>query len=567
MPLPAEENDVLSQSDAQRARELANEYASRRMEALRLYEPTEIQNRFHSCTAKQCIFQAGNQVGKSLAAFVELSRAVTGQDPHDKYPKENGIGIVVGWDESHIGVVIHKYLFRRGAFKLIRDKVTGDWRAWKPWLPEDKARIKETKDAPPLIPKRYIKDIAWESKRENIFSEVKFTNGWILYARSSRGEPMAGIQADIVLFDEDLQRPEWFNEMMGRLLMRNGKLRWSALPLSKNDALVNLVERANEEAANENPEAVAIRATVFDNPFMTEEARNDAIKSWKAMGEDVYRQRALGELVTDSHLMYPKFSIHQHDAIKTGPLATPVQKIITENNGVPPADWCRYLAIDPGHSTCAVTFFAVPPPTVGDQVVCYDELYLRQCDAQMLAKKVHEKIQFTPIQEFIIDMHGARLTSIGSGISPYVQYKNAFRELGLASIATGSDFRAGSDDIAGRESLLRAYLEPDNDGNPRLLFVIKNVPNTVREFQRFKKKITQGIVQEDGERRRGKTHAVETVEYAIARGMRWHKPPVGAGSESVYQRFLANKKRFSNRLRGPGGLSSGVISLGPIGCD
>ena len=89
-------------------RQLHVEKAKRESEALRLYEPLPFQDKYHACNAKEALIQAGNQVGKSLCAFVEDARAATGQDPYGKYPKENGIMVCLGMDEGHIGRTIHK---------------------------------------------------------------------------------------------------------------------------------------------------------------------------------------------------------------------------------------------------------------------------------------------------------------------------------------------------------------------------------------------------------------------------------------------------------------------------
>src|SRR3972149_1588114 len=72
----------------------------------------------------------------SLAHFVEIARALTGQDPYGKYPKRDGLAVCVAYGERHIGTVIHRYLFRWGAFKMIRDLGSGDWRTYRPWPAE-----------------------------------------------------------------------------------------------------------------------------------------------------------------------------------------------------------------------------------------------------------------------------------------------------------------------------------------------------------------------------------------------------------------------------------------------
>lgn len=485
------------------------ELAKRRIEALRLYEPSPFQERFHSCDAKEALIQAGNQVGKSMAAFAEDARAATGQDPYGKYPKENGVMVCLGMDEAHIGRVIHKYLFRAGAFRIIRDEKTHEWRSWKPWLPEDMARKDQTKPAPPLIPRRYIKRIAWRKRAQHVFDQVELHNGWVIYAMSSKGEPGQGFQADLVHIDEDLERPEWYDEMIARLTMRDGKLRWSALPHAKNDAMVNLVTRAEDEAHDERPSTVVIRATVFDNPYMPATAREENIKRWKAKGDDEYRKRALGEMVIDSVLMYPTFNRDLHSVFRPSDPNWTVGKLLSATGGDPPDDWCRYMVVDPGYTVCAVTFWAVPPPEVGDHAVCYDELYMQHCTAAMFGTEVEKRAKNRRFEDFIIDAHGGRLRSIESGITPREQYSKELERRGVVCERSGSGFRDGCDNIESREEALRLCLSVRPEGTPKFLINPERCPNTVREFQRFKRKVVGGVVQDEGNRRMP-CHAVET---------------------------------------------------------
>ena len=180
-------NSGVTEQQKREMRQLYAERSRRRLEALRLYEPLPFQERFHACHSKEVLIQAGNQVGKSLCAFVEDARAATGQDPHGKYPKENGVMVCLGMDEGHIGRVIHKYLFRAGSFKIIRDAATGEWRCWKQWVKDDWARKDEAKPAPPLIPPRMIKNFAWKKRAQHVFEVCELKNGWTIYAMGSKG--------------------------------------------------------------------------------------------------------------------------------------------------------------------------------------------------------------------------------------------------------------------------------------------------------------------------------------------------------------------------------------------
>jgi len=198
---------------------------------------------------------------------------------------------------------------------------------------------------------------------------------------------------------------------------------------------------------------------------MPEQVKRENIKRWQAKGDDEYRKRALGEMVTDSILMYPSFAKDIHGAIKFEDPRTEVQKILTENDGIPPREWCRYMVVDPGHAVCAVTFWTVPPDSLGDYKICYDELYIQQCTAVKFAEAAKQKVGDMQFQSFIIDAHGGRLREIGSGVLPRTQYTNELAQRGVVSIETGSRFRSGSDDVPGREMRLRDWLRIRGDGN------------------------------------------------------------------------------------------------------
>jgi hypothetical protein len=547
----------------------AMELQSRSEEALALYEPTPFQEAFHACPSRERLIQAGNQVGKSLAAFVEVARALTGQDPHNKYPTTDGVAICLGIDEKHIGRVIHKYLFRKGAFRIIRDKATRKWRAWKPWIPEDAERRAETRPAPPLIPERFIKKWAMTKAAKHIFETCEFHNGWVLHAYSSNSEPAGGFQADLAHIDEDIMRPDWYDELIARLSMRNGKLIWSALPLAKNDALCNVIERAEDEASSDKPTTSVFRASIFDNPYMPEEAKQENIKRWRAKGDDEYRKRALGELVVDSILMYPTFSKTHHSCIKAEDPRLEIQRILTDRNGTPPDDWTRYMIVDPGHTVCAALFFATPPPELGDFRVCYDELYIQQADAKLLGIGAKSKCGEDHFEDFIIDMHGGRIREIGSGELPVRQYERHLADNQVICEKRGSRFLAGCDDVESREGSLREWLMTRRDGTTKFLINPARCPHTCREMSRFKKLTTTvggQLVPTDKGNRKANTHCCECLEYGAAHGLDFVPHKSRAIALSPFQRRLAARvERKKIRLAKSWNGSEKTITLGPQG--
>jgi hypothetical protein len=508
--------------------------------------------------------QKGQQTGGSIALFAELARAVTGQDPHGKYPERDGVAVVLGMSIDHIGINIHPYLFQSARFKIIRDEASGDWRTFRPWEPADAARVKEALEAPPLIPERYIKNIAWISRGENQFSYVEFTTGWKLHAMGSQGVPKAGFQADLVCIDEDLEKPNWYQEMIARLLMRSGKLRWAALPYGHNDAILNLMEMAEDQEGDPEPNVVTVRATIWDNPYMPPKDRDDTIKAWQKEGDDVYQMRAFGK-VTLGHLMYPTFhkdvhGIPRHEGIG------PAYDILMKNNGKPPADWCRYMIVDPGHTICAVMFFAVPPPELGDFVFAYKELYIPDCDAVKFGRLVSQSgAADEQIEAFIIDMHGARLRDIGGGEQPIVQYSRQLEKHNIRSNATGFNFWPGVDKEASRATKLREWLTIREDGTVKFQVCTALCPNLVMNFQRYKRlKSSDGVVL-DKPNTRTPNHAAACAEYAAGHGLPYIRPKTSVVQpRSVAEQIKALRGEM-DRLLGQSGKKRDYVNLGPTG--
>lgn len=490
------------------------------MEALRLYEPLPFQEAYHTSRYRETILMKATRAGGSLAGFVEDARAALGCDPHDKYPKRDGIIVCVGYGEGHIGRVIHKFLFRPGAFTIIKDEETGEYRTFRPWARDkefegkygDAGRESESEPAPPLIPaRRLASKIAWARRSHYVFSRADLDTGWVIYAANSAGDPnqFQGFNVNLYHIDEDIEHPGWYREATSRTQMVEGLLRWTAMPHQRNQELAELVRRAKEQEGEPGQISKLLEATMYDNPYMPQKAKEENARIWMSMGEDVYKQRALGQLVNDSVRMYPTFGTRIHDYnVQSGAVAN----ILKERNGQVPEGWCRYMVVDPGHAVCAVAFFAVPPESLGDHVYLYDELYIKQASAKMFGDGVKEKAQDFPFQSFIIDAHGGRLTDFGSGIQPREQYSEELRQRQVGSVETGYNFISGSDVVAGRETALRSWLQIRPDGTTKLLVNSQACPNYCREMEGFMKKfVDQGgvrVVVDEGNRRHA-THLVE----------------------------------------------------------
>jgi hypothetical protein len=551
---------------------VANEIAQRRLESLNLYVPQPTQEEFHKCNAPECMLMGGNRGGKSLAAFVEVARAVQGKDPYGKYPLRDGKLAIVGYKAFNIGNVIYPYLFKAGAFKIIRDTETQLWRVYRPWVPQDKAREKEAKPAPPLIPPRMIEKIVWKDRAKQVFSNVYLKSGWEIMAFSSRAKPEQGFQLDCCLIDEDILDPSWYEEAAGRLIDRSGRLLWSALPHDENDCMARFAERAesqeeSHERGGTKPTTVVFRISMESNPYLPEEAKKAAVAGWKSMGDDVYRKRALGEMVTDSVLMYPMWKRGLHDIQGyAGQLAGEADQYLKDRNV--PSSWCRRLAVDPGHETAAAVLIATPPS--GKWHLVYDEIYIHQCDARKIAFALARKTAGDWFQSFIIDSHGGNLTSIDTGIAPREAYEREMKKEDVQCVETKHRFIPGCSVIAYREEVMRGMLSVGGSGSPQLIFDFDRCPNLDREMRRFRKKKVNGNVTDTGNRR-SNTHAVECMEYLSAYLTDTRQPYVAPkgrrrvetpGQRRVRQ--FKERKRLRQEAANPFGFTSTII-LGPTG--
>lgn len=545
--LPPQDGMTQYQRDA--LKELQSEIRDRKLESLRLYRPNANQEAIHACTASEILVIGGNRSGKSLSTFVEDARCVTNQDPYGKYPKE-GILVIVGKDWKHIGLVVVPMLFRAGAFKIIRDESTGDWRAYNPVT--DEHRKGETKPAPPLIPPRLVKAQSWVLKSANYMQYCKLHTGWEIHFFSSEGEPVQGFQCDRAHVDEDINNENWVPELQARLVDRKGVFTWSAMPHSTNNALLGLKERADssEQALGDKSIIRQFKLRMLDNPYLDSAEKAKSIERWAALGEDVLRMRAEGDFITDSVLVYPNFDMRIHGMERS-----------ELPNGQVPREWCRYAVVDPGHAVTAVLFCAVPPNE--EYWLCYDQLYLRQCNATVFGEEFTKKVRDWQFYAFLIDAHGGRLRDIGSGRLPVEQYTEQLIKNGVRSQVTGASFLAGCDDIIARTESTRTALHIRPTGTPQLRILRGACPDLEREIKRYRKLVNYvagTAIVTDRPNTKGEVHLCQCLEYICAYRPHYHAPPLQNGEqEPWWVKWQSDRKK---RL-GEGGPA--YVFLGPQG--
>lgn len=553
------------------------ELSGRRCEALNLFRPLPSQIPFFRCDAREVLGRGGNRSGKSTVAAIRFAALATdrplytteGDRIEMRRPSQKNRSLtmwVIGLGQDHIGQTLYRLLFRPGVFKIIRDLETKQWRAYRPWDASDESRSSEVKPAPPLIPARYCnpKSWTWENKAARVFQQVEIWNPEtkeqlaMIYAFTSSGDVKAGDPVDEIWIDERIKYPSYYAEWQARLLDRQGRLVWSSWPDITNNALVNLTRRAEKEAESSNP---VVREFVFrmsDNPHLATVSKAEALRGWT---EEERLARDQGEYVTETLRMYPSFSRELHSAILENPTADDkISHILRERNGEPPGDWTRELVLDPGTSHPAILLCAVPPPTLGDFMIPYREIYVPRLDADALAKVVLSITRGMYFERFIIDPMAGRQTPMGYNLSVHRNYSRAFDEQGLRCRQTGSAFSPGSNDVAGRILNLQSWMVIRPSGFPRLRIVVDKCPNLCNQLERYVKQLTGGSVTEFKPAKNQTIDLAVCLEYWSSRNPEWHSQPTGSAQlSSAHMLYMSLQKKH-----GPKGKPSDSVLLGPV---
>ena len=540
------------------------EIIRRESESLKLFIPMPEQERFFSSHSGERVALGGNRGGKTTVTVVEIARAVTGQDPHDKYPRENGKCILVGKDLQHCSKVFYEKLFKPGAFKVIRDQETGEWRAYRPNDPDDQSRSDEARKAPPLIPKRFydFKKIAWENKKDEIPKTIRLKNGWSMHFFSSLGAPPQGWDVDLVAFDEEIEHPLWYPEMSARLLdrrqkntttgkVKSGKFIWSATPQAGTQQLYDLKCRGDEErlANEELPEderrdVLGIQVFEFgmlENPWVNDDAKREFIAKF-ADNSDEVDVRVYGKFALLGTRVYSEFmpkGVHGVDTFQI------------------PDDWTSYAIIDPGRQVCAVLLVAVPPPNsewAGRKVI-YDELYIKRCDAKTFAKRFAQRVNGRPIEYGIIDHRAGRITEIGSGRTHEEQYSSALKAENFKFEKGGINFMWSSDDVKAGIEAVRTAMHII-DGKTELVVMRDNCKNLLWEMERYSyRKLPNGVVTDEPIKLND--HACDCLRYAFAANLKYVKPRKRKAAKGYTTVYLEQKriraKQKAKTLGGFGG--------------
>jgi hypothetical protein len=258
------------------------------------------------------------------------------------------------------------------------------------------------------------------------------------------------VDIDICFFDEEIVNEAWYPEMSARLVDRSGKFRWMATPQAGTEQLYDLYLRAEEQAEGEYEGPARIEAFhlhIKDNPYLAEADKQTLVDKYTP-GSAEYEVRIEGKFALLTHLVYPAWDLQGVHGVDPFPV---------------PDDWTRYVVVDPGAQVCAVLFAAFPPPgSMPFELVLYDELYLRGCDARKFAQALADRCRGQEIEAFLIDHRAGRNSQIASGKTVEAEYSRALKDFRVTSVRTGHGFLWAADDVqAGIERVKsKLYISP-----------------------------------------------------------------------------------------------------------
>ena len=514
--------------------------------------------------------------GKSMISAVRFASIATdipvtlksGEQVHCRLDHQRGRPLTmwcIGYGETHIGQTLYRLLFQRGAFKIIRDEKTKQWRAYNPQDPADIARASEVKDSPPLIPNRYVdpKGWVWKNKGARVFEKATIIDPTTkevlanIYAFTSSGEVKAGDPVDEIWIDEKIEYPAYYPEWQARLIDKSGRLWWSSWPDISNNALLEIHKQAMRCLEEKSGRVREFVLRMRDNVHLPEESKKEAIQGWDPTER---RARDDGEFVTDALRMYPRFDTYVHGAIPEDKVdrEDKVIELLRASGGQPPNDWTREIIVDPGTTHPAVLFVAITPPELGDYCIPYDEICGSNMDADQLAKLISLRCGGHHFYRFIMDCNAGRQTPMGFGRTVMQKYAESFAKHGLVSEMTGSNFIPGSNNVSGRIGELQDWMVVRTTGFPKLRIVTKFCPELCKQLTYYLKDNVNGV-NEFKPAKRQQIDLATCLEYWAASSPRWVAPPRGGKPKSASERMKAMIDRMFKKQP-----EAKAITLGPI---
>lgn len=536
---------VAAVTRAMRLKKVLAKLAKLNLEGLKLYRHLPLGEEAEASPSKWVVASGSNRAGKTMWGCVQLAKAWCGCHVSGRYPPTNGNSLIVGRDLDHNAMFWRKCA-EPGAFQIIRDEQPPHrWRAVRPdptdptrLDPYDLAYREKWKDAPPLVPPRMVKDIAWDDARKRIPRLVTFATGWRCLFRSSEGNPPQGDRYDIGLLDEDMTNPEFFKELARGLVGLDPKYKprgiWTATAQIGNPELMTLIEQGKDGEQ----EVDVFCFVMADNPYILEEER----KAFAAvLSEEEIETRVLGIPAVYGRVVYPMFDIGKNTC-------EPFEV---------PDNWTRYVVVDYGLRHCGTIFMAVDPDE--KHVYIYDGYDLQKSDADTWARNVKEREGKYKFEAFIGDGHMGKEGRIGSGESVAQWYWDFLKEHKVTPRVQGSEYRMagffpGHDVIEARTEALISWMKVRESGpfknTPVLQIFRGKIPKLERQIKKAQYEDASRNPAKANKRKKQEQDLLDTLEYAAAFQPYYITPEATEDDKltPAYKAFLDLQKKRHRQL-------------------
>lgn len=348
---------------------------------LDFYRPHEKQHAFHSSTAKERGFFAGNRTGKSEAHAAETVAWFIGERSWYKYRfpiygVREGKSVVVDFHDGHP----HHPLVKQG----IPQRATKQLIITTDWKKVDEVWTSEMGEPPGKMWKFIPANLKVETRRnhEGIVDRIynPQTRAIIRFfteqAFIKNNQSVESTDFDRVGVDEPIVE-DMFKGLARGLVDRNGQADFTLTGLRERW----IYDRFNpEDPKDAKAYRSVVNATMHDNPHLTEDAKQRYLDN---LTEDERSCRELGIPLELSGLVYKEF---KRDVHVLKPDSLPLGWTSWAN---PPLEWTIYVTIDVHDALPQAAFFvAVPPKGVP---IVYDEIW-HHCDAFQLADEINLRL-------------------------------------------------------------------------------------------------------------------------------------------------------------------------------
>lgn len=437
------------------------------------YVPHERQRIFHEHRVKTKAFVGGNRSGKSTATVVDC--------------------LIQAIDLDQIPAALADYRIWPKGTKFKCRFITPDY--GKPFQ-----SLLETIQM--WVPPSQLKGGSWETAYKDKDHIVYFANGSVFDFMTTEQPPSkhGGSARHRIVWDEEPPDTEDGERIYTQARMRiadyHGDMLWGFTPISEKLGWVfdEIYEQAVEDGeliservwVNEAEGLILVQASIYENPHLSEEGREDAIAGIRGDQKAAVTE---GAFTNAKGLVYEEF-----DPQVGGMHVVPEEWVDRDLvKGLEHLD-----GIDPGQVETAILFTGVDKH---GRVVVYDELTLSgraaipEHAAEAMAKK-REEWDLEPTCKYTIIDPAARSRDLGSGERVGEQWITA----GVPVLYGKNDLEAGCTEV---ERRLVHHID-DGDGGRKLfpLIVISSrCIGLIRQLRRYRKKPKEdgsfGVVKKD----------------------------------------------------------------------